>query len=173
MRQTTECLLNELMVRYDRARAQRTRGAPREDGAEEAFDRLCDGVIRPAMAQFAQVLETHGHRCRIYKKPMSVTTPGNLTQGAQIMMQILPKSLSEPPGTGPGAGGGCQISFVLAPEPAKVRAQLSHGASAELCSMCPHDLHPVAGVTQELIEAELLEMVQHVFATAWRTGDPR
>ena len=168
MRQTTGCLLNELMARYDQAAAQRTRGATRADVAEEAFDRLCDGVIRPAMAEFAEVLETRGHRCRIYSKPMSVTTPGNLTQGAQIAMQILPKSLSEPP-----AGGGCQISFVLALEHAKVRAQMSHAASAEPCSMCPHNLHPVAGVTQELIEAELLEMVRHVFATAWRTGDPR
>lgn len=173
MRQTTECHLNELMVRYDQAAAQRTRGATREDVAEEAFDRLCDEVIRPAMAQFAEALESHGHRCRIYSKPMSVTTPGNLTQGAQIVMQFLPKSLSEPPGTEPGAGGGCQISFILALEHAKVRAQMSHGGSAAPCSMCPHDLHPMAGVTRELIEAELLEMVQHVFATAWRTGDPR
>jgi hypothetical protein len=169
MRQTTGCHLNELMVRYDQAAAKRTRGPTREDVAEEAFDRLCDGVIRPAMAQFAQFLESGGHRCRIYSKPMSVTTPGNLTQGAQIVMQVLPKSVSEPP----AAGDGCQISFVLALEQAKVLAQMSHGASAEPCSMCPHDLHPLAGVTEELIEAELLEMVQHVFATAWRTGDRR
>ena len=169
MRQTTGCHLNELMVCYDQTAATRTRGSRREDVAEEAFDRLCDGVIRPAMAQFAEVLETRGHRCRIYSKPMSVTTPGNLTQGAQIVMQILPKSLSEPP----AAGGGCQISFVLALGHAKVLAQMSHGASAQPCSMCPHDLHPLAGVTQELIEAELLEMVQHVFATAWSTGETR
>lgn len=169
MRQTTGCHLNELMVRYDQAATQRTRGPRRENGAEEAFDRLCDAVIRPAMVQFAEVLETRGHRCRIYSKPMSVTTPGNLTQGAQIVMQILPKSVSEPS----AAGDGCQISFVLALEHAKVLAQMSHGASADPCSRCPHDLHPLAGVTQELIEAELLEMVQHVFATAWRTGDPR
>ena len=33
-------------------------------------------------------------------------------------------------------------------------------------SSCPHDLHPLEGVTPELIEAELLEMMQHVFADA-------
>lgn len=169
MRQTTGCQLNELMARYDQTAAKRTRGPTREDVTEQAFDRLCDGVIRPAMAQFAEVLETRGHRCRIYSKPMSVTTPGNLTQGAQIVMQVLPKSDSEPS----TASDGCQISFVLALEHAKVLAQMSHGTSAESCSMCPHDLHPLAGVSQELIEAELLEMVQHVFATAWSTGETR
>jgi hypothetical protein len=169
MRETPGCHLNELMVRYDQAAATRTHGPMREDVTDQAFDRLCDGVIRPAMAQFAEVLETRGHRCRINSKPMSVTTPGNLMQGAQIVMQILPKSDSEPS----MASDDCQISFVLALEHAKVLAQMSHGTSAKPCSMCPHDLHPLAGVSQELIEAELLEMVQHVFVPALRTGETR
>jgi hypothetical protein len=55
---------------------------------------------------------------------------------------------------------------MLAQEHRKLLAQMTHGRWEESCSSYPHDLHPLEGVTPELIEAELLEMMQHVFADA-------
>ena len=59
---------------------------------------------------------------------------------------------------------------MLAQEHVKLLARMTHGRWEESCSSCPHDLHPLEGVTPELIEAELLEMMQHVFADARPTS---
>ena len=118
------------------------------------------------MAAFGEVLEAHGHHCRVYDKPVSVTTPGNLTQNAEIIMYILPKAGAVPPATHKGY----RLSFLLAQEHRKLLARMTHGRWEESCSSCPHDLHPLEGVTPELIEAELLEMMQHVFADAQPTS---
>ena len=118
------------------------------------------------MTAFGEVLEAHGHHCRVYDKPISVTTPGNLTQNAEIIMHILPKEGAVPPATRKGY----QLSFMLAQEHRKLLARMTHGRWEESCSSCPHDLHPLEGVTPELIEAELLEMMQHVFADARPTS---
>ena len=113
------------------------------------------------MTAFGEVLEAHGHHCRVYDKPMSVTTPGNLTQNAEIIMHILPKEGAVPPATRKGY----RLSFLLAQEHGKLLARMTHGRWEESCSSCPHDLHPLEGVTPELIEAELLEMMQHCLPT--------
>ena len=114
------------------------------------------------MTAFGEVLEAHGHHCRIYDKPISVTAPGNLTQNAEIIMHILPKESAVPPATCKGY----QLSFKLAQEHGKLLVRMKHGRWEEPCSSCPHDLHPLEGVTPELIEAEFLEMMKHVFADA-------
>jgi hypothetical protein len=159
--------LNDVMVGYDQAVAERAQGPTDEEAAQRKFDQLRDQVIRPLMTAFVEVLEAHGHRCRIYDKPTSVTTPGNLTQNAEIIMHILPKEGAVPLATRKGY----QISFVLAQEHRKLLARMTHGRWEESCSSCPHDLHPLEGVTPELIEAELLEMMQHVFADARSSVD--
>jgi hypothetical protein len=158
MRDSTGTYLNDMMFRYDRAVAKP--GPTDEETAQQTFDHLRDEVIRPLMAAFGEVLEAHGHHCRVYNKPTSVTTPGNLTQNAEIIMHILPKEGAVAPATRKGY----QLSFMLAQEHRKLSARMAHGRWQESCSSCPHDLHPLEGVTPELIEAELLEMMQHVFA---------
>ena len=95
-----------------------------------------------------------------------MTTPGNLTQNAEIVMHILPKEGAVPPATRKGY----HLSFMLEQEHGKLLARMMHGRWQESCSSCPHDLHPLEGVTPELIEAELLEMMQHVFADARPTS---
>jgi hypothetical protein len=173
MRDSTGTYLNDMMFRYDRAVAKP--GPTDEETAQQTFDHLRDEVIRPLMAAFGEVLEAHGHHCRVYNKPRSVTTPGNLTQNAEIIMHILPKEGAVAPATRKGY----QLSFMLAQEHRKLSARMAHGRWQESCSSCPHDLHPLEGVTPELIEAELLEMMQHVFADARPTSsvdigrDPR
>ena len=137
-----------------------------EEAALQTFDRLRDEVIRPLMTAFGEILETHGHHCRVYDKPVSVTTPGNLTQNAEIVMHILPKEGAVPLATHKGY----RLSFLLTQEHRKLSARMTHGRWEESCSSCPHDLHPLEGVTPELIEAELLEMMQHVFADARPTS---
>lgn len=163
MRECTGSYLNDVMVGYDQAVAKRARGPTDEETAQQKFDQLRDEVIRPLMTAFGGVLDAHGHRWRVYGKAMSVTTPGNLTQNPEIVMYVLPKTEDEPASA---RGDGYQISFILAPEQRKMLARMSHGPSAGPCSACPHDLHPLNGVTSELIEAEILEMMQHVFADA-------
>jgi hypothetical protein len=154
--------LNDVMVGYDQAVAERAQEPTDEETAQQKFDQLREAVIRPLMRAFGEVLEAHGHHCRVYDKPISVTTPGNLTQYAEIIMHILPKEGAVPPVT----RNGYQLSFLLAQEHRKLLARMTHGRWEESCSSCPHDLHPLEGVTAELIEAELLEMMQHVFADA-------
>lgn len=161
MRETTQTCLRDIMVIHARAVAQQAGGPTKEQAAQQMFDQLRDDVIRPLMKEFAEALETHGHVCRVYGKPMSVTTPGNVTQNAEIVMTIVPKVGDEAPEV---ARREYQISFVLAPEEQKIRAIMTHGPRSEPCSTCPHDFHPLEGVTPELIEAELLEMMRHVFA---------
>ena len=166
MWECTGSYLNDVMVRYDQAVAKRARGPTDDEAAQQTFDHLRDEVIRPLMTAFGEVLEAHGHHCRVYDKPTSVTTPGNLTQNAEIVMHILPKEAAVPPATRKGY----QLSFMLAQEHRKLLARMTHGRWEESCSSCPHDLHPLQGVTAELIEAELLEMMQHVFADARPTS---
>jgi hypothetical protein len=72
--------LNGVMVGYDQAVAERAQGPTDEEAAQRKFDQLRDEVIRPLMTAFGEVLEAHGHHCRVYDKPTSVTAPGNLTQ---------------------------------------------------------------------------------------------
>src|SRR5512147_31784 len=151
MRECTGSCLNEVMVRYDRAVAKRARGPTDEETAQQVFDQLRDEVIRPLMTACGEVLEAHGHHCRVYDKPISVTTPGNLTQNAEIIMHILPKEGAVPPATHKDY----RLSFLLAQEHRKLLARMTHGRWEESCSSCPHDLHPLEGVTPELIEAEL------------------
>jgi hypothetical protein len=81
-------------------------------------------------------------------------------------MHILPKERAVAPATCKGY----QLSFMLEQEHGKLLARMTHGRWQESCSSCPHDLHPLEGVTPELIEAELLEMMQHVFADAGPTS---
>src|SRR5512132_1088023 len=80
----------------------------------------------------------------------------------EIIMHVLPKEGGVPPQTRKGY----RLSFLLAQDHRKFLAQMTHGRWEDSCSSCPHDLHPLEGVTPELIEAELLEMMQHVFAYA-------
>jgi hypothetical protein len=166
MRERIGASLNDVMVGYDQAVAGRAQQSTDEETAQQKFDQLRDAVIRPLMRAFGEVLEAHGHHCRVYDKPVSVTTPGNLTQNAEIIMHILPKEGAVPA----PARKGYRLSFLLAEEHQKLSARMTHGRWEESCSSCPHDLHPLEGVTAELIEAELLEMMQHVFADARSTS---
>jgi hypothetical protein len=166
MWECTGSSLNDVMVGYDQAVAERAQGPTDEEAAQRKFDQLRDEVIRPLMTAFGEVLEAHGHHCRVYDKPTSVTTLGNLTQDAEIIMHILPKESAVSPATHKGY----QLSFMLAQEHRKLLARMTHGRWEESCSSCPYDLHPLEGVTPELIEAELLEMMQHVFADARPTS---
>jgi hypothetical protein len=166
MRESTGSYLNDMMLHYDRAVAKRQAGPTDDEAAQQTFDHLRNEVIRPLMAAFGEVLEAHGHHCRVYDKPMSVTTPGNLTQNAEIIMHVLPKEGDVPPPTRKGY----RLSFLLAQDHRKLLARMTHGRWEESCSSCPHDLHPLEGVTPGLIEAELLEMMQHVFADARPTS---
>jgi hypothetical protein len=140
MRDSTGTYLNDMMVRYDRAVAKP--GSTDEETAQQTFDQLRNEAIRPLMTAFGEALEAHGHHCRVYDKPTSVTTPGNLMQNAEIIMHILPKEGAVPLMTRKGY----QLSFMLAQEHQKLLARME-----ESCSSCPHDLHPLKGVTPELI----------------------
>jgi hypothetical protein len=151
------------MVHYDRAVAKREARPTVEEVAQQMFDHVRDEVIRPLMTAFGEVLEAHGHHCRIYDKSMSVSTPGNVTQSPEIIMYVLPKAAGEP---SPARSNAYRISFLLAQQHGKLLARMAHERGNESCSSCPHDLHPLEGVVPELIEAELLEMMQHVFADA-------
>jgi hypothetical protein len=162
MRESIGASLNDVMVGYDEAVAGQAPESTNEETAQQQFDQLRDAVIRPLMRAFGELLEAHGHHYRVYDKPISVTTPGNLTQNAEIIMHILPKEGAVPA----PARKGYQLSFLLAQEHRKLLARMTHGRWEESCSSCPHDLHPLEGVTPELIEAELLEMMRHVFADA-------
>lgn len=160
MRKTTQLCLQDMMTVYARAVAQQAGGPTKEQSAQWMFDQLRDDIIRPLMNEFAEALETYGHVSRVYGKPMSVSTPGNVTQNAEVVMNILPKTEGEAPEV---SRQEYQISFVLAPEKQKIQATMTHGPQNQSCSTCPNDFHPLEGVTAELIEAELLEMMQHVF----------
>jgi len=151
-----------MMVLYDRAGAGRQAGPTDDKAPQRTFEHLRDKVIRPLMTAFGEVLEAHGHHCRVYSRGISVTTPGNLLQNAEVVMHILPKEDAALPTMTHKA---YRLSFILA-QHAKLLARMTHGRWEESCSSCPHDLHPLQGVTPELIEAELLEMMQHVFADA-------
>ena len=161
MRKTTQSRLHDMMTVYARTIAQQAGGPTKEQSAQQKFDQLRDDIIRPLMNEFAEALEMYGHVGRVYGRPMSVSTPGNVTQNAQVVMNILPKTADEAP---EAARQEYQISFVLAPEKQKIQANMTHGPQHQSCSSCPNDFHPLEGVTAELIEAELLEMMRHVFA---------
>ena len=130
MRECTGSSLKDVMVGYDQAAAKRARGPTDEEVAQQTFDHLRDEVIRPLMTAFGEVLEVHGHHCRVYDKPISVTTPGNLTQNAEIVMHILPKEGAVPA----PARKGYQLSFLLAQEHRKLLARMTHGRWEESCS---------------------------------------
>jgi hypothetical protein len=65
--------LNDVMVSYDQAVAEQAREPTNEEAAQQAFDHLRNELIRPLMTAFREVLEAHGHHCRVYDKPISVT----------------------------------------------------------------------------------------------------
>lgn len=160
MRESIGTSLNDMMLVYDRAVAGRQAAPTGHEAALQMFEHLRDTVIRPVMTAFGEVLEAHGHHCRVYDRGISVTTPGNLARDAEVVMHILPKEDAALQMTHKGY----QLSFTVAQGRAKLLARMTHGRWEEACSSCPHDLHPLLGVTHELIEAELLEMMQHVFA---------
>jgi hypothetical protein len=64
------------MVQYDRAVAQLEAEPTDEEAGQQKFDHMPDVVIRPLLTAFGEILEAHGHHCRVYDKPVSVTIQG-------------------------------------------------------------------------------------------------
>lgn len=156
MRPQTRHKLDETMLRFNRLLAKAA-GEPSETEAmQERFRILCIETIEPLMRSVGEILESYGHSVRIYGRPMSVGS-GGFSQAAEMIMQVSPH------GAGPEADQATEyrISFSLDSMGHKILASLT---DANGTSPRPqHDMHPLEGVTDVLIEAELLEMVVLIF----------
>lgn len=155
MKLQTQRRLNKLMLRFDEIRAQ---DEPSEtQHLQERFHTLSADTIEPLMRTFGEILESHGHGVRIYGRPMSVGS-GGFSQDAETAMHVFPKSRET---AGVAATGEYKISFTYATAEHKILVRVTDGIGTSSSSR--HNLHPMDGVTDELIEAELIEMVEHVF----------
>lgn len=113
------------------------------------------------MRSVGEIIESYGHSVRIYGRPMSVGS-GGFSQAAEMIMQVSPH------GAGPEADQATEqriteyrISFAFDSMGHKILASLT---DANGTSPRPqHDMHPLEGATDVLIEAELLEMVLLIF----------
>ena len=163
MRESTRTKLSDLLSAYDKAV---TRPRPNESDTEAqqtGFQALCREVIWPVMEGFKQALQTYGHQVHVDEQQSSVDDRG-ITQEAGVFMRITPKLEAD---ATVDETQSAVISFVYQAPEQKIMARVSiaEGApphSARPYYSRPHDYHPVAGVTSELVEAEMLEMLHYV-----------
>lgn len=157
MKDEMQAELDDVMMNYARSLGKGDHGDV--DGFEEHCHVLCREAILPAMEKFAHKLNAHGHAVRIYGREMSVEANGN-SRNAEVMMYVTPQGAQS--GIKP-SGGEFIIRFSFDPATHKMLAQLSEGADRACSYSRPFDLHPIEGVTPELVEQELLEMVRYGF----------
>ncbi len=154
--------LDEMMVAYDRT-IERAHDSPGEaERVRQNFNALCREIIRPAMQAYSEVLEAHGHGVRIYGHDMSVDDGGH-SRGAELMMHVVPRDRMAAGGDAPGA---FVMTFSMDTANHRVLARVTNPADGACGYSNPYDVHPVDGVTAELVENELLEMIRYGFACA-------
>jgi hypothetical protein len=158
MRPQTRHKLDEIMLRYDRLLDKAADQPSEPETMQERFRILCTETIEPMMRVFGEVLESYGHSVRIYGRPMSVGS-GGFSQSAEMIMQVSPRRVRSEAAVKEDEG--YRISFAFATPQNKILACLANANGA--CTAPQHDLHPLEGVTDALIEAELLEMVGRIF----------
>lgn len=158
MRPETRHKLDEVLLRFDRIVAK-TSGEPSETEAmQEHFRTLCTKTIEPLMRTFGEVLESYGHSVRIYGRPLSVGS-GGFAQDAEVAMEV---SLRRGrPEAARKQDEGYRISFDFETAEHKILTCLTDATGT--CRRSQYDLHPIDGVTEDLIEAELLEMIELIF----------
>ena len=163
MNESTRAKLTDLLSAYDKAVTRPRPNGSETEANQAGFQTLCRDVIWPVMENFKQALHEFGHQVHVDEQSSSVDDRG-ITQGAGVFMRITPK-LEEA-----AAEEGTQsavIAFVYQAPEQKIMARVTitegprpHYARPYYSR--PHDYHPVAGVTIELVEAEMLEMLRYV-----------
>ncbi|TVR95809.1 MAG: hypothetical protein EA406_13215 [Rhodospirillales bacterium] len=145
-----------MLTHYDHILSKREGGPTDLELLNARFRDLSMNVVEPLMQSFAEVLQAHGHEVKVFGRQMSVS-PGGFAQNAETVMEVRPRQL------GDNAPEGFRIAFQLHTDCRKVLAQVTDYDSEHTHYVRPHDIHPLDGVTPELVEAELLEMVAYVF----------
>lgn len=156
MQSTTRTMLEQMLAHYDHTISKNEGGPSDVELMNARFRDLSMTVVEPMMQAFAEVLQAHGHETRVFGREMSVS-PGGFAQHAETVMEIRPRRF------GDNASDGFRIAFQMHTDCRKVLAQVTDCGSEHTHYVRPHDIHPLEGVTPEMVEAELLEMVGYVF----------
>lgn len=154
MKNDTRYQLDELMLTHERSLTRTHEDEGALERSHEAFLALRDKVIRPALDAFATVLGDHGHRVRIYGHDIAVDAGGH-SRNPELFMHVTPKGAAE------GAGFVICFSFDLLTH--KMLGRVTPASQSDCGHARPFDLHPLEGVTAELVEQELLEMLRYGF----------
>ena len=163
MRYETRNKLDELLLSYRRTVERSFRGPSETELGERHFHDLCNDVIRPVMEELSSVLREHGHGTRVYGHDRSVAEGGHSCP-AELGMQVSPRGGDISLDT-PGSDFVVRFSFESAQR--KMLAHVEAGATSQGCGRA-FDQHPIEGVTRELVEEELLEMLRYGFDCAGR-----
>lgn len=168
MRYETRNQLDEVIANYEKVVDKSSQTHGEEDRSAKHFRSLCNEVIRPAMEEFSHVLQEHGHKVRIFGHERSVELGGQ-SSNAEIAMHVGPKggdAFTE------ASRGEFDVIFKFDPARDKMLTHVTQGSK-------PHgearsfNQHPIEGVTIELVEQELLEMVRYGLDRAIRQVDAR
>ncbi len=160
MKAETRAKLDELIVDCEKALDK-----PLLQEGEETeqvlrhFRTLCNDIIQPTMEAFSQVLSEHGHKAWIYNPEASVAQSGH-SQNAELLMYVNPKIGTVPTDT---SHGEFLVSFSFDTVENKMLARVTEGLNLPYGYSRPFNLHPVGGVTTELVEQELFEMIRYGF----------
>lgn len=163
MKYETRSKLDELIIVYDKE-IESLQGPGEPERYQQDLVSLCNHVIRPAMEEFSQVLREHGHRVHVSFHERTVEQGGH-SRNAEIAMHVTPKSRGV---EGNVFRGDFVASFNFDTVPHKMMACVSGGATMPHEYSHTFDRHPIEGVTSELVEQELLEMLHYGFERAWR-----
>jgi hypothetical protein len=168
MRYETRNQLDEVIADYVKALDRSSQAPGEEDRSAKHFRPLCNEVIRPAMEEFSHVLQEHGHKVRIFGHERTVELGGR-SCNAEISMRVSPKG-----GDTFKDASHSEFDAVFKFDPAqdKMLTLVTQGSTpqGELRSF---NQHPIEGVTIELVEQELLEMVRYGLNRAIRQVDTR
>jgi hypothetical protein len=166
MKYETRNQLDEVITDYAKALDRSSQAPGEEDRSATHFRSLCNAVIWPAMEEFSHVLQEHGHKVRISGHERTVDLGGHSCD-AEISMRVSPKGampLQTPP------LGDFDVVFKFDPAQEKMLTHVTQG-SATHGELRAFNQHPIEGVTIELVEQELLEMVRYGLDRAIRQVD--
>lgn len=158
MRHETRTKLDEVIVTYQKTVDDSFQGPGEVERIQKHFQALCNDVIRPAMEEFSQVLRDHGHTVRIYGHQRLVDQGGH-SSNAELSMHVSPQVSGA---SADNVSGEFVVSFSFDSAQQKMLARTAAGAAPNSYSHS-FDQHPIEGVTKELVEQELLEMLRHGF----------
>jgi hypothetical protein len=165
MNDDTKAHLNKILGAYDDKLAEVARVHAATCAAEAAFPEryasLRSNTIRPAVQEFAEALNTHGHEVTVRELEESTSSEGGVTL-ASIALRIIPKAFAHKvPAT---KRSYIEVSFSANRNDRKITVSSTNTMNNSAGSVGKRGEYDVDAVTREVVEGHVLHTLREAFS---------